>query len=276
MRKFRIPALLTALCLLLTALPFPALAAEDVTGAWTLDELLFDGTWYSAALLKLMGFEINMGMTFNADGTGVATADGDSVAFEWVQCGSTVMIGGGVATLEDGRLTLVDGDEGYRFRRADGTAETPKAADAPAPTAPPTAPSAPSSLGKTVTTADGVRITPISIRESDSDALIRPESGNIFVLVEFSVSNGSASEVTFSSTLSFTVVNGGEEQFGSFAAVLTSDASLDTTLPRGGRATGFVGFEVSRDWQTLEIHYRPLVGDAEDCVFTLNRSDLTP
>ncbi len=272
MRKHRIYALLTVLIMLLTALPLSALAAEDVTGTWALDEVQIGEDWYSLSLLKLLGIEIEMTITFNSDGKGVVVSDEDSMEFDWYQFDTTILVGGAFASLTDGKLVMTGDEFSYRFVRT--TAAPAGDAGAASPTRTDTADAAASDLNKPVVTASGVSITPVGVRISKGDSWLTPDDGKVYVLVEIAVKNGSDSSVSFSSTLSFSIIEKGESKYGSFAALLVSDTPLDATVAPGAEAKGEVGFEVDEGWESLEIHYKPMLLSSEDYTFTVLRSDV--
>lgn len=112
-------------------------------------------------------------------------------------------------------------------------------------------------VGKTVKVGD-VTITLTKFRiDKKGSSYNRPESGNVFVLCEFDIANGSDDELVVSSMLSFEGYCDEYKLDYSFGAVLQAKNQLDDTVAPGRKVKGEMGFEVPKDWKELEITYSP-------------------
>ena len=278
-RLKKVLACAVALCLLTVLLPLTALAAEDVTGSWTLDSMKIEGEWMSAALLKLLGADA--ALEFRSDGSGTFSTtmgeETESFDFTWQQFGNKILIEDGVATLsDDGKLTKeADDDMAMAFVRADSTAGSSDSGSGTASAFTRSSDtSASGSLNRTVTTRKGVSLTPVGIRTSTGSSWNKPEDGKVFVLVNFRVENNSSASVSISSMLSFSAYSDDSKLDFSVGALLEAEGSIDMTLDPGKNGTGEIGYEVDPNWQTLEIKFTPELFDSESYTFIFSRSDL--
>ena len=87
-------------------------------------------------------------------------------------------------------------------------------------------------IGETAEMND-VQVTMVSYSENEGSEYNKPTDGNEYVMVEFEIVNNSENEITVSSALSF-----------------------DGTIAPGKKMDGMVGFEVPKDWKTIEIHFK--------------------
>lgn len=87
-----------------------------------------------------------------------------------------------------------------------------------------------------------------------------PESGNVYVLCEFEITNTSEEDLAVSSMLSF---SGYFDDYATDISVLAMTSSekkqLDGTIACGKKMRGVVGFEVKENWEDLEIRFTPFV-----------------
>lgn len=128
------------------------------------------------------------------------------------------------------------------------------------------------SLGQT-REVEGVKITLNQVTESSGNATHTPESGQVFLLLEFTILNDSAKGSTIGMIFKFSV-DGSTAQDDVTATQVAAGPALQPTLAFGETMTGFVGLRAPQHWQTLEIQFTPhAVGDS--AVFTVNRSDLS-
>lgn len=98
----------------------------------------------------------------------------------------------------------------------------------------------------------------VSYSENEGSEYNKPTDGNEYVMVEFEIVNNSENEITVSSALSF---DGYADDYAlnySFAAMVENETSnqLDGTIAPGKKMDGMVGFEVPKDWKTMEIHFK--------------------
>lgn len=98
----------------------------------------------------------------------------------------------------------------------------------------------------------------VSYSENEGSEYNKPTDGNEYVIVDFEIVNNSENEITVSSALSF---DGYADDYAlnySFAAMMENETSnqLDGTIAPGKKMDGMVGFEVPKDWKTIEIHFK--------------------
>lgn len=119
---------------------------------------------------------------------------------------------------------------------------------------------------------DGVTVTLKSVTESSGGNHMAPADGNVFVLCDFEIENGSDSEINVSSMLSFEAYVDDYSASSSLSATLSSSRpQLDGSVAAGKKMSGVVGYEVPQNWQTLEIRYIPNVWLDNSIIFTYSK-----
>ena len=126
----------------------------------------------------------------------------------------------------------------------------------------------------TLSSASGVRLTAISLRES-SGGWSSPSGGNVFVLVRFMAENGTGRDLTISTVVDFELRVDGTSIPWSQGAMLAAEPALDGTITTGRATEGEVGWEVSTGWQSIELRYFPDGRSAAPLIFVFSRSDLS-
>ncbi len=130
-------------------------------------------------------------------------------------------------------------------------------------------------LNETAVCRNGMKITATRIRESKGSIWNKPDSGKVFVLVQFVIENNTGETQTISSILMF---DGYEDDFAldfDFGALMEADNTIDLTIAAGKKGRGEMGWQLERGWNELEIHFKPEAWGSEEIVFILTRSDLT-
>ena len=125
-----------------------------------------------------------------------------------------------------------------------------------------------------LTSASGVRLTAVSLRES-SGGWSSPSGGNVCVLVRFQAENGTGRDLTISTVVDFELRADGVSIPWSQGAALAAEPALDGTITTGRMAEGEVGWEVPAGWQSIELRYFPDGRGAAPLVFRFSRSDLS-
>lgn len=125
-----------------------------------------------------------------------------------------------------------------------------------------------------LTSASGVRLTAVSLRES-SGGWSSPSGGNVFVLIRFQAENGTGRDLTISTVVDFELRADGVSIPWSQGAALAAEPALDGTITTGRMAEGEVGWEVPAGWQSIELRYFPDGRSAAPLVFRFSRSDLS-
>lgn len=98
------------------------------------------------------------------------------------------------------------------------------------------------------------KITAKSISESKGETFYKPESGNVFVGVKFTIENTSDEDITISTLLLFDAYVDDEKCDYSFTANCAFDeGTLDGTLSPGKKMTGYYAVEIPSDWSQLEL-----------------------
>lgn len=112
---------------------------------------------------------------------------------------------------------------------------------------------------KTGETAElnGVKVTMTDYSESTGSEYNKPTDGNVFVLAEFEIENGTEKEITISSMMSFEAYADDYALNYSVSALMEKGGSsqLDGTIAAGKKMKGIVGYEVPADWKNIEIHF---------------------
>lgn len=129
-------------------------------------------------------------------------------------------------------------------------------------------------LNSALTSASGVRLTAISLRESGG-GWSSPSGGNVFVLVRFRAENGTGRDLTISTVVDFELLADGVSVPWSQGAALAAEPALDGTIAAGRSWEGEVGWEVPAGWQSIELRYFPDGRGAAPLVFRFGRGDLS-
>lgn len=120
--------------------------------------------------------------------------------------------------------------------------------------------------------ANNVKVTMTKYEESNGSEWNKPSSGNVFVLAEFEIENGSSSDLAISSVLSFeSYVDGYATNYSLSAIMDKSGTQLDGTVAPGKKMKGWIGWEVPLDWKEVEIHFTDNVWIGSTFKFLINR-----
>ncbi len=110
-------------------------------------------------------------------------------------------------------------------------------------------------VGETAELND-VQVTLLSYKESKGSEYNKPSDGNVFLMAEFEIVNNSDSELNVSSMLSFEAYADDYALNYSISALMDNeDRQLDGTIAAGKKMKGYIGYEVPKDWSTVEIHF---------------------
>ncbi len=121
-----------------------------------------------------------------------------------------------------------------------------------------------------------MNITMNSAKISKGDDFSKPNSGNVFVGTEFTITNTSSSDVSVSSMIMFDVyVDDTLTDESISAEVLFSDKSLNGTVAAGKKLTGVFGIECPENWNTIEFHVKDSFISSNKAVFTFSKSEAT-
>lgn len=110
-------------------------------------------------------------------------------------------------------------------------------------------------VGETAEMND-VQVTLLKYSESKGSEYNKPSDGNVFLMAEFEIVNNSDSEMNVSSMLSFEAYADDYALNYSLGAITeNNDTQLDGTIAAGKKMKGYIGYEVPKDWSTVEIHF---------------------
>lgn len=119
---------------------------------------------------------------------------------------------------------------------------------------------------------DGVTVTLKSITENTGTNYSTPTEGNVFLICEFEIQNGSDQGISVSSMMSFEAyVDDYAVDMSLLATSAANVKQLDGSVAVGKKISGAIGYEVPSDWQNMEIRYvpNPFLDDA--IIFTYSK-----
>lgn len=126
-------------------------------------------------------------------------------------------------------------------------------------------------VGEKVELSD-VIVTLLDVKESSGKDFFAPTDGNVFVVFQFEIENGTEGDIAVSSMVSF------DAYFDDYAANLDISAmamselpQLDGTVAAGKKFKGVVGYQAPEDWETTEIHFTPNFWSGKDIVFSYSK-----
>ena len=119
---------------------------------------------------------------------------------------------------------------------------------------------------------NGVQVTLADYKESAGSEYNKPTDGNVFLLAEFEISNGTDKELAISSMMSFEAYADDYALNLSLAALIEKDGNqLDGTIAAGKKMKGWIGWEVPADYQNVEIHFTDNVWSSNKFIFTIEK-----
>lgn len=112
-------------------------------------------------------------------------------------------------------------------------------------------------VGDSVSLNDIV-VTLVDVSESEGANYMTPDDGNVFVICEFNIENNSDKDIAVSSIMSFEAYIDDYSTNMNLSAMMSSDKSqLDGSVAAGKKMNGVIGYEVGKDWQSIEIRFKP-------------------
>lgn len=112
---------------------------------------------------------------------------------------------------------------------------------------------------------NNVYVTLEDATESRGSDFFTPESGNVFVLCEFTIENHTSEDLNISSLICFNAyVDDFTTNLSISAESSSSKSPLDGTIAPGKKMNGIIGYEVDKDWQLFEIHFTPDFWSADE------------
>ena len=102
-----------------------------------------------------------------------------------------------------------------------------------------------------------IKVTANKIEQSSGKNFFQPESGNVFVGVQFTVENISDEDQNISSLLLFDAyVDGVKCDYSFTANSAFSDGTLDGELTPGKKMIGYYSVELPKNWSELELQVK--------------------
>lgn len=124
-------------------------------------------------------------------------------------------------------------------------------------------------------TLNNVQITLTSVKESSGDEYAQPDSGNIFLLLEFDIANNSSDDITISSIANFEAYCDDSALNQDLAGLLSPEANgknqLDGSVAAGKKMNGIIAYQVPTDYKSFEINVAPDFWSSQDVKFIINK-----
>lgn len=114
---------------------------------------------------------------------------------------------------------------------------------------------------------NGVQVTMTAFEESEGSDYLFPDDGNVFVLAEFKIVNNTDRELGISSMLSFEAYADDYALNYSLSATTLKDSQLDGSIAAGKKMKGWIGWEVPKDYESVEIQFKDNVWSSRKFVF---------
>ena len=119
--------------------------------------------------------------------------------------------------------------------------------------------------GKYTVTLNGFR------ESSGTNQFLLPEEGKVFIFFEFIIENTGKTDANISTLVDFACYVDDFAVEYSLTAATEEKGDLDVTLSTGKKAKGEIGFEVDKDWKTIEIVFDPAFAVGKGVTFTITR-----
>ena len=138
-------------------------------------------------------------------------------------------------------------------------------------------PSAKTTFGLNETaTFKNLKVTATAISESAGESFFTPDSGNIFVGIQFTIENISKEDQVVSSMLQFEVYADDVKCDYSISALAAfSDGTVDGTIAPGKKLIGWYAVEVPENWQRIEVDFLPDILSSSKTKFVFLAKDAT-
>lgn len=119
---------------------------------------------------------------------------------------------------------------------------------------------------------NGITVTLIDVSESTGANFMTPTDGNVFIICEFEIENGSDKDIAVSSIMSFEAYVDDYTTNMSLSAIASADkGQLDGSVAAGKKMSGAIGYEASKDWKELEIRFTPNFWSGKEIIFTYEK-----
>lgn len=130
------------------------------------------------------------------------------------------------------------------------------------------------SIGETAE-QKGIQITLVSATESMGSDFVTPDSGNVFLLLEFDIANNSDSDISVSSIANFEAYCDGyatsQDIMGLQAPEGEGKSQLDGSVAAGKKMNGIIAYQVPADYKEFEINVSPDFWSSRDIKFVITK-----
>lgn len=119
---------------------------------------------------------------------------------------------------------------------------------------------------------NGITVALTDVYESTGENFMKPTDGNVFIICEFEIKNGSDKDIAVSSIMSFEAYVDDYTTNMSLSAIASADkGQLDGSVASGKKMSGAIGYEASKDWKELEIRFTPNFWSGKEIIFTYEK-----
>lgn len=129
-------------------------------------------------------------------------------------------------------------------------------------------------VGETVELND-IQVNLVSTKESAGSDFITPDSGNIFLLLEFEISNNSDSDINISSIANFEAYcddySLNQDIMGLQLPEIEGKNQLDGSVAKGKKMNGIIAYQVPAGYKKFEINVSPDFWSNKDIKFVINK-----
>lgn len=122
---------------------------------------------------------------------------------------------------------------------------------------------------------NGVQITLTNVTESAGNEFLKPESGKIYILMEFDITNNSNDDINISSIANFEAYCDDYSINQSLGGLQAPEASgknqLDGSVASGKKMNGIIAYEVPSDYKKIEINVSTDIWSGKDIQFVYEK-----
>ena len=114
-----------------------------------------------------------------------------------------------------------------------------------------------------------------NVMASNGGSQYKPENGNIYIILEFDITNKTDEQVFISSMMCFSpivddityTISVEADAVAMFSGKMQFDAAIDP----GKTQSGIVGYEIPEDWKEFKITVRPDFYSSDKAIFIVNQ-----
>lgn len=130
------------------------------------------------------------------------------------------------------------------------------------------------SVGDTVE-QKGIQVTLVSTTESNGGQFLAPDTGKVYLILEFEIVNNSSSDIAVSSLANFEAYCDdyalNQDLGGLQAPEVSGKTQLDGSVATGKKMNGIIAYQVPTEWKEFEISVSPDFWSSKDIKFVINK-----